>query len=271
MAVPMKRLATALAQRANYCWRLFATGFSFAVFGVGGLLIGLLGAPLLCLFVRDVNRRQVLAQRLISGCFYFFVQLMRSLGVMSYQIDDLAALQNSRRELLVANHPTLIDVVLLIAFMHNANCVVKRALWRNPFTRGPVQAARYVLNDDSQQCIDECVARLQREGAPSLIVFPEGTRTERGQQLNRFQRGAANIAIRAGVPIRPVLIRCEPSGLTKNEKWYQIPARPLHLHLRVLAPIALEQILPDTRVTPVNVRRLNHWLHEFFTRELAEK
>lgn len=269
----MAQRLTAFARRwprLNYCWRVFATGFCFSVFGIGGLLIGLLVTPYLQLRTRDPLKRQQIAQRLIQRRFFGFVQLMRNMGLLTYEVEGLAALQSSRQELVIANHPTLIDVVLLIGFMQNANCVVKQALWRNPFTRGPVTAARYVLNDNSEQCVNSCVARLQEVDAPSLVVFPEGTRTERGQQLNDFQRGAANIAIRARVPIRPVLISCQPSTLTKNEKWYQIPERPIHLRLKVLDAIAIDDVLSDSAVTPMNVRRLNQYLQQFYQRELAK-
>lgn len=256
--------------RINYCWRVFATGFCFSVFGIGGLIIGLLVTPYLYLRSRNPATRQQIAQRIIQRCFFGFVQLMRNMGLLTYEVEGLAALRQSRQELVIANHPTLIDVVLLIGFMQNANCVVKQALWRNPFTRGPVTAARYVLNDNSERCIATCVERLQEAGAASLVIFPEGTRTERGQSLNEFQRGAANIAIRARVPIRPVLISCQPSTLTKNEKWYQIPERPIHLRIKVLDAILLSDVLPDSDVTPMNVRRLNHYLHQFYQRELAK-
>ncbi len=54
---------------------------------------------------------------------------------------------------MIANHPTLIDVVVLIGLMEQANCVVKQALWSNPFTKGPVQSAGYILNAGSEQFI----------------------------------------------------------------------------------------------------------------------
>lgn len=258
-----------MSWRSNYYWRLLATGLSFTVFGLGGVAIGLLVAPWLYLRTQDQALRQQLAQKVIQRSFFGFIHMMVRLGIMTYEVHGLEHLRNSSQELLVANHPTLIDVVLLIAFMQRANCVVKQSLWRNPFTRGPVQAARYILNDDSEQCIKDCVERLREPGAASLIIFPEGTRTAKGALLNEFQRGAANIAVRARVPVRPVLIDCKPSTLTKNEKWYQIPERPFHVTIKVLEPVAVDQVLPDADISPMNVRRLNHWLHDFFKRELT--
>jgi hypothetical protein len=92
----------------------------------------------------------------------------------------------------LANHPTLIDVVFLISLLPNADCVVKRVAC-NPFMRGPVRAAGYISNDDGAGLVDDCIAAVRAGG--SLVIFPEGTRSVPGQPP-RLQRGAANIAVR---------------------------------------------------------------------------
>jgi 1-acyl-sn-glycerol-3-phosphate acyltransferase len=110
------------------------------------------------------------------------------------------------------------------------------------------------------------VTSLQQDNAPSLIIFPEGTRTQKDEQINEFQRGAANIAIRADVPIRPVLIRCTPTTLTKNEKWYHIPAKPFHIEIKILDAIHISEVLSDLTVSPKNVRALNQYLQQFLSK-----
>lgn len=260
-----------LKQKANYLWRVGATGFSFASFGIGGVAIGGLVAPLVNLSTRNPDLRQQRAQKVIKHSFKGFTEMMVKLGIMTYDIEGLEKLQHSQQELVIANHPTLVDVVVLIGLMEQANCVVKQALWSNPFTKGPVQSAGYILNAGSEQFIHDCVEKLRQDHAASLLIFPEGTRTAKGELLNEFQRGAANIAIRANVPIRPVLISCTPSTLTKNEKWYHIPSQPFHIQVKVLDAIQVDDLLEDASVNPKNVRQLNHQLHQFFNQELSKK
>ena len=260
-----------LKQKANYLWRVGATGFSFASFGIGGVAIGGLVAPLVNLSTRNPDLRQQRAQKVIKHSFKGFTEMMVKLGIMTYDIEGLEKLQHSQQELVIANHPTLVDVVVLIGLMEQANCVVKQALWSNPFTKGPVQSAGYILNAGSEQFIHDCVEKLRQDQAASLLIFPEGTRTAKGELLNEFQRGAANIAIRANVPIRPVLISCTPSTLTKNEKWYHIPSQPFHIQVKVLDAIQVNDLLEDASVNPKNVRQLNHQLHQFFNQELSKK
>ena len=258
-----------LGQQLNYAWRMGATGLSFASFGVGGVVIGAVIAPLVKLSTRDKELQQQRAQQVIRHSFDGFTQMMVKLGIMSIEVEGQEKLVQSKGELVIANHPTLIDVVMLIGLMSRANCVVKQSLWSNPFTKGPVQSAGYILNAGSEQFIQDCVYKLSQPDAASLLIFPEGTRTEKGEQLNTFQRGAANIALRAGVPIRPVLIRCTPSTLTKNEKWYHIPSRPFHIKITVLDAIQITDLLTDEAIGPKQVRQLNHQLQQIFNRELA--
>ncbi|WP_092707323.1 lysophospholipid acyltransferase family protein [Acinetobacter sp. yr461] len=258
-----------LKQKSNYCWRVAATGFSFASFGLGGMAIASVIAPVLKATTSDSEKRQQRAQNVIKYSFKGFTEMMVKLGIMTYSVDGLEKLQNSRQELVIANHPSLIDVVVLIGMMQQANCVVKQSLWSNPFTKGPVQSAGYILNAGSQQFVEDCVTRLKENNAASLLIFPEGTRTEKGMTLNEFQRGAANIAIRANVPIRPVIITCTPSTLTKNEKWYHVPSRPFHIEVKVLDAVQVSDLLDDLTVGPKQVRQLSRSFYKIFDEELS--
>ena len=166
--------------------------------------------------------------------------------------------------LVLANHPSLLDVVFLISLIPDANCVIKGPLTRNIFTRGPVIAAGYIINESADQVVEAAASAFAN--GESLIVFPEGTRTTPNQALS-FKRGAANLALRAGSDITPVLIYCEPTTLTKNEPWYRVPSRPMHYRflVRDLIPIAPYSTLSPT----VGARRLTSDLVAFFERELT--
>lgn len=193
-------------------WRILATGFSFLLFGIGGSLLALLVFPLINLICRDPSHRRYRAQQFISVCFRFYLKLLDYLGVMSYEIKGLETLRSDRGRVIIANHPSLLDVVLLIAALPRVDCVVKQALWHSPFLGGVVKAAGYISNHDPETLIAECSHSLKVGGC--LILFPEGTRTTPGHAI-RFQRGAANIALRAQADIRLVSINCEPTTLTK--------------------------------------------------------
>ncbi len=251
--------------RLNYYWRLMATGCCFAVFGLGGFSLAAVVFPVLRAIPGGVPLHRV--RWMVQKSFGAFLWFMKTLGIMRMEVVGAERLANCHGALVLANHPTLIDVVAMVSLMPKASCVVKQALWKNPFLGGVVRAASYVSNSDPDNLIDDCVRTL-RDGEP-LLIFPEGTRTQPDAPLS-FQRGAAYIALRSGVPVLPVLIDCNPSTLTKREKWYQIPRRPFHLRIEVLAPVDITQWVGAAQVPAIAARRLTQSLESYFTQELSK-
>lgn len=238
-------------------WRVAATGFSFVLFGIGGLTLGLLVFPPLLLLPQV--RRVACARGVIRLAFRAYINLMQALGVLRYTVNGVEKLERGGL-LILANHPTLLDTVFLMAFVKHADCVVKADLWRNPFTRGPVTAAGYIANRGGAELVDDCIASLRRGN--NLIIFPEGTRT--GADGIVLKRGAANIAIRGARDITPVLIRCEPPTLRKGEAWWRVPPR------RASFTIAVQDDLPVAGFAQeggevLAARKLTEYLQHYFT------
>ena len=259
-------LAADALKRPNvpWLWRLIATGLSCALFGIGGLCLRILVFPLLALLPGDAITRRSRARQTVSRLFWLFVPFMYRSGVLTYEVEGAERLGRPG-QLIIANHPSLIDVVVLIALIRDANCVVKQSLWNNPFTRGPIRAAQYISNNGSAEMLDEAADAL-RQGQ-TLIIFPEGTRTTPGQ-APQFHRGAAAIALRGARLVTPVVISVTPTTLTKAEPWYRIPSRRFHFHLRVGDDID-PQAFAALGAAPIASRRLNDHLHRHFTKELA--
>jgi 1-acyl-sn-glycerol-3-phosphate acyltransferase len=248
----------------NYLWRLLATGASFLLFGLGGLSLRLVVLPLLGLLPGDALARRRRARTAISKAFYLHVQFMYRSGVLEYEFQGADRLGRPG-QMVIANHPSLIDVVFLIAHIRDANCVVKQSLWRNPCTRGPVCRAQYISNNGSPEMLEQAADAL-RDGQ-TLIVFPEGTRTT-PNQAPVFHRGAAAIALRGARVITPVFITVEPTTLTKAEPWYRIPERRVRVTLRAGQDISPETFNADAPL-PIASRRLNAYLHSLFMKELS--
>lgn len=253
-----------MVERLDRAWRVCATGLCFSSFGVGGLLLRVLVFPALALLPWSTDTRQRVCRDVIHHAFRLFLWLMRSVGVIGYEIRHAERLQREGM-LVVANHPSLIDVVFLMALTRRADCVVKSGLARNPFTRGPVLATGWVRNDSGAAMVDDCIASLR--AGNNLIIFPEGTRTRPGQPL-QLQRGAANVAVRGGFALTPVVIRCEPPTLTKGEKWYHVPVRRPRFVIDVHPDVPPAQWVAPGTDDAMAVRRLTQSLFEFFSREI---
>jgi len=253
-----------MLEKLDRAWRVLATALAFSAFGIGGLLLRLIYFPLLNLLINEQSRRAKLARFTIHRAFKLFIELMRVLGILRYQVRGLDKLQRPGL-LILANHPTLIDVVFLISLVPNADCVVKASLARNPFTSGPVRATRYICNDSGAGLVEDCIASVKSGNC--LIIFPEGTRTAVDGPM-KLQRGAANIAIRGACNITPVTIRCVPLSLTKGLPWWKVPPRRMQFTLEVQDDIAVAPFMEHAAgEIPLAVRQLTDYLHDYFSTE----
>lgn len=254
----------AMFKTINRYWRVVGTGISFFVFGVGGILLRIIVFPILNMFISEQQLRIRVARNIIQFAFRFFVELMRCLGVLRYAVKDFEKLQRNGL-LILANHPTLIDTVFLIAFVKQANCIVKSALWHNPFTRGPVRAAGYICNNNGPDLVNDCIASLQ--SGNNLIIFPEGTRTSY-DGIMKFKRGAANIATRGLHNVTPVIIQCNPLTLSKGERWWQVPPVIPHFSITAREDINVHNFLAKTSNETLAARQLTDYLQCYFTSEI---
>lgn len=253
-------------RRLNFAWRLFATGFCFVSFGVGGILLSVMAFPTINLFVRNRNHRSAAAKRVIRLAFRFFTGQMHQMGIFSYDVEGLMKL-NRKGLLILANHPSLIDVVFLMSMIKNADCVVKASLLKNPFTRGPVLAAGFICNDQGPALINDCIASLKQGN--NLIIFPEGTRTPLDQAFGQLQRGASNMAVRGGVDITPIVIRCNCSMLAKGVPWWKIPQTKPHFIIEVQDDLSVTHAVGECATDAIAARHLNTYLSNYFSAEIA--
>jgi 1-acyl-sn-glycerol-3-phosphate acyltransferase len=247
-------------------WRVLRAGVAFFSFGVGAIVVAGIVWPLRLLPERTSARREVAVQRVVRAAFRLFAWWMRRLGLIRVSWIGAEGLRGSAPRLVVANHPTLIDVVLLLAQLPQADCVVKTAARRNPFMRSIVTAAGYLANDHGDALVDACAERIAR--GRSVVLFPEGTRSPRGG-LRRFQRGAAHIALKSGCPIVPVVITCRPPILLKGQPWHDVADRRACFVLRVGEPIDPAQYLDAETTVPVAARRLTADLQTLYDRQLS--
>ena len=247
-------------------WRVVATAICFVVFGIACGAMGVVALPVLLVTTKDAVRRAHRAQALTHYTFRLFVRLMCVIGAITVEVHGRQLLRRSGL-LILANHPSLIDVVLLLSLLRRATCVVKSRLWENLLTRGPVLAMGYISNSQDSRLIDEGVAVLQR--GENLLMFPEGTRTRLNSPI-RLQRGAVNIAMRANCAVTPVVIRVSTPVLTKGAKWYRVPPTRPHFVIEVKDDIDVKAYLARNRSISRAARECTSWLQGFFQREIGQ-
>lgn len=203
----------------------------FAFFGLGGLIIGGGVFPFLLLFGRSASIRKLM-RKLVRASWWLFVAGARITGLFRVVVspEDRERLANAHGRVIVANHITLIDIVVLATCLQDATSIAKAAAGRNFFYSRIVRSV-FLVNDDPVHVMDE--ARQLLENGTNVVVFPEGTRVPVTATTRKLRRGAAQIALHAHAPILPVKIVCDPPVLGKRQPWYDVADRIITWTLEV--------------------------------------
>lgn len=243
---------------AAFQYRRAATGFCWAIFGIGGLGLTLTYFPWPNVTEKNKERRVDRARKAISASFRLFLKVTRGLGVMDYKVEGIEELRNVKGAIIVANHPTILDYVFLASQLPTVDCLVKAKLKENFFLKGVVKAADYLLNDASEELLGECRSRLA--AGHNILIFPEGTRTVPGEPM-KLHRGVAHIALRCGCPIEAAHVHCSDRWLDKSSEWYEIPnSKPVITIKRLGSVDPSEFTKPDEEGYSLSARRLTRAL-----------
>jgi 1-acyl-sn-glycerol-3-phosphate acyltransferase len=144
--------------------------------------------------------------------------------------EALDVLRAERGLIVAANHPSMLDAVMLVARLPRAACIMKAGLVKNPLLGAAVRLARYIRNDSTLGMVRLAVQDLQAGG--QLVLFPEGTRTTRFP-LNRCHSALSLIAARAQVPIQTVIIDTDSPYLGKGWPPWRLPRLPAVFTVRL--------------------------------------
>jgi 1-acyl-sn-glycerol-3-phosphate acyltransferase len=256
-----------MSARLDYLWRFCATGLAFVVFGVCGVLFSVLVFPLAWLWPHRASRQHAVTV-VIHRFFRALVAVLRGLGVMELEVSGAQALRAEGPAIVVANHPTYLDVMVLLSLTPRACCVVKNAHWRNPCFWGIVRAAEYVSNADATALVDAGAKQLA--AGYTMIIFPEGTRSPAPNRLHAFSRGFAHMALKAGAPIVPVLMDCDPPAFTRQMRWYNVPARAFRIRVNVLAPLGVAELAAHDTTTAIAARSVTNAVEAHITQHLFD-
>jgi 1-acyl-sn-glycerol-3-phosphate acyltransferase len=139
---------------------------------------------------------------------------------------------------IVANHASLIDILVLFALYRPFKWVSKSSVFGVPLIGWNMWLNDYVPLVRGNR---ESILRMMREcrehlrcGSP-VLIFPEGTRTKTGE-LQAFKDGAFRLAAEAGCPVIPVAVHGTGDALPKHGFVLRQPMRAFVEVLDSIAP-----------------------------------
>ena len=188
---------------------------------------------LVCLLLYPFLTREhgvVVGRAAISSVYRGFWACAQWLGLMRIDYNALDVLSRDAGLIIAANHPSMLDALLVIARVPRGICIMRSSLMRNPFLGAGARLARYIRNEPPRGMIRSCITNLQAGG--QLVLFPEGTRTVQ-TPINPFRPGITLIAHMAQVPIQTVFIEARSPYLGKGWPIWRTPQFPVVLKVRL--------------------------------------
>lgn len=174
-----------------------------------------LGAIVVRLVTLPFDRRRV-ALHLYSSAWAVFYVKVNPLWRLHITGRDL--LPERGPAVLVANHASLIDILVLFGLFKPFKWVSKQEIFRVPFIGWNMRLNDYVpLVRGSADSVRRMMAHCDRHlasGSP-VMIFPEGRRTSDGT-LQAFKNGAFDLAVRHGVPVYPIAVQGTRQALPRH-------------------------------------------------------
>jgi 1-acyl-sn-glycerol-3-phosphate acyltransferase len=159
----------------------------------------------------------------------------------------------------VANHQSAFDIFLIYGHLgYPIKWMMKKGLAKIPFVGYACRKAGFIFVDNSsakaaQKSIAEAEIKIKRSSG-SLVVFPEGGRTSDGH-LQRFKRGAYQIASEVHLPIIPITLN-GPFKVMQMNSFNILPHRLEMIIHEAIEPVQnnvnkeqLQQLSDNTRNT----------------------
>ncbi|MCL1894678.1 MAG: 1-acyl-sn-glycerol-3-phosphate acyltransferase [Holophagaceae bacterium] len=217
--------------------------------------------PFLWLLFWNVAKRKLVFTRIVRLSWCFFRKIMETLWLIKIQVSqkDILTLKSAASTIIVANHTSLIDIIILVSLTNDATCIVKGRLFQNPLIRF-ILANAFIGNDqDPIELIDHAVAALM--SGYNLIIFPEGTR---GNGEVKLRRGAAYIAMESLSDVLVLRIDADPPHLRKGRGWRDAGEKRVVYNIRVKAILKPQIILNTEKSRNINARMITKRIKEAF-------
>lgn len=240
-------------------FRRVCVALCFASFGIICMVGNLFFIPVIILRLNKFKIIENIARDLVFVAWRVFLYLIVFYGYA--KIDFKAKFAPKSSTIVIANHPSLLDVVLLLSHIRRANCIVKASLAKNIFLFAAIKSANYILNTENEKMLELSKNALQN--GENLIIFPEGTRTK---DKICMQKGAFYIAINYAAVLVALSVKMSPKSLKKGQLWYDTPENKINYEVDILENLDLSEF-EKFRSNPIRVRLLHKKMQNLYERQ----
>jgi len=169
-------------------------------------------------------------------CFWWSSAVIGLSPFWKVKVNGLEHIDPKRTYVIVANHQSLADIVVLYQIRAQFKWVAKKSLFNVPFLGWCLGLCKHISLKRNDRASIRDVYREAIEyirSGMSVLFFPEGTRSETNE-MNSFQNGAFKLAISEKVPVLPIAISGTRDAIPKGG-W--VMSSKVFCNLSVLEPI----------------------------------
>src|SRR5579863_10580489 len=177
-----------------------------------------------------------------SAVARFWARSLLKIAGVSVKVEGLEKIQPGKPYVFVANHLSYMDTPVVLGNIPvQFRFMAKSGLFQIPLLGTHLARAGHipVPRDDARAAVKtmNMAAQVMRQHGASLLIFPEGGRSQTGE-LAAFKEGAAYIAIRAGLPLVPIAL----TGTREVLPFGSAHVRSGPVTMRIGEPIPTDQV-----------------------------
>ena len=230
-------------------------------------IIFFLIAVLIWLITWPFDRRKVILQQFT--CFWAALYTW-IIPAWRIRIDGRENLPRQTPHVVVSNHQSLLDILVLFNLFFHFKFVSKIEIFKIPLIGWNMVLNDYIkLKRGDKKSVSQMLADCEKAlaGGSSVLIFPEGTRSPDGH-IKEFKLGAFILALKMKAPISPVVIAGTNAALPKYSLNFH---GRTDIRIRVLAPIPYESFAHlSAEETADMVREVIINAHEEIRRQTSE-
>jgi len=207
--------------------------FAFCVFGLGAIVLNFLVFPVLKLLFKGQDLT-IIYSNIIQNLWLFFLNLLVFIRLIKLEIKDKKALQNIKNKVIVATHPSFIDILILVALIPRSTGFAKKELTKNFILKNLVNSI-FITNDLAPEELKSHTKKMLDMGF-NVIIFPMGTR-HRKDEYPKIKKGASLIALNSEKNIVPIKLNTTEDFLFLNQPFYEGGNQTVVYEIEVLSEI----------------------------------
>lgn len=215
---------------------------SFVIFGIGAIFLNFIIFPMANFFLKDKQLLYFYSD-IIHNTWKWFVRILIFFKIIKLNITDLDNIKQIKQKIIVATHPSFIDILILIALIPRTTCIVKYSLSKNPILFNLVNSI-FIMEDESLEKLKEHTKKMIDNGF-NVVIFPMGIRHRRNE-FPKIKKGAATIAMNANSNIVALKYYTDFDFLFISQPVYEAGEKAVTYDLSYVGEIDVKSILQNS-------------------------